>query len=93
MASPSSTTAIAAASTASRRSFPQASCSPPVRLAAGNVQPGLDTNAAVGAASLLSSTRVRPGLTLAIESALVATTRSPASSRSASPIATRVFSR
>ncbi|MNN85865.1 hypothetical protein D3C81_2031990 [compost metagenome] len=93
MASPNRPTASAAASTVSRFSLPQAACRSAVRLAPGSVQSGLPTNAAVGAVSVFSKTRVRPGLSRAMASALVATTRSPASSRSASPIATRVFIR
>ncbi|MNI80136.1 hypothetical protein D3C73_1366410 [compost metagenome] len=62
-------------------------------MAPGSVQLGLATKAAVGAVSLFSSTRVRPGRTRAMLSPLVATTRSPASNKSASPMATRVFNR
>lgn len=91
MASPSRPTASADASTVCRLSLPQAACRSAVRLAPGSVQSGLVTNAAVGAVSLLSSARERPGRSRAMASALVATTRSPASIRSASPIATRVF--
>ncbi|CFU02884.1 Uncharacterised protein [Bordetella pertussis] len=73
-------------------SAPHALARSACRLEPGRVQSGSWTKAAVGATSLLSSVCVRPGRMRAMASGLVPTTRSPASTRSASPMATRVLS-